>query len=222
MATTPVGRGWPGRLIGALAACACSLLVPGSLLAQACIGSPAARGHVAVGGNYFVSEQMSGYGVHGVANVLGPVSLGGEYGIIEYNGIEEKTTRIGASGAVEFTVASDVSVCPTVQAEYTTRHEPAAVSRDRTTLTIPFGVSVGILGHASAAELIPHVGGGMFFRRTAVEFANGRSDSASETGLFYNGGATVAIWRVYAGMRISHSTLRGATVVVRFSAGFRL
>jgi len=223
MARTPVVRWTIRSLLGTLAACG-TVLFPGALLAQACIGSPASPGQIAAGGTASFSDGRTGYGGEAVMNLLGPFSIGGAYGVVDADDSEEKITRYGLRGVYEFPSESPVSVCPSLQGEYTTTSSTFIGQHvDVNTLAIPVGMALGTtLGNPVTAQVLPNAGAGLLYQRTQHSFPATGSTVSSETGFYFNAGATIAVWHIYAGAQVSTTTLEDSNAVVTVSAGFRL
>lgn len=179
--------------------------------AQVCLGVPTTDGHYAIAGHVGFPTGAKSYGGNAVADLNGPLSLGGYYGLVDFDDLETNANSFGVRAAYALPNAS-FSVCPTAALEYTSlSEEEAGTTFELTQTVIPVGVALGKSFAMSPSfsvglNVIPQY---LYIRNELSGSEGGVSgsvtDSSSEFGA--DGGIYFATRAFYAGASVRFTTV---------------
>ena len=118
-------------------------VTPLAVWGQACLGSPTADGQYAAAGSIGLTDGAESYGAEVTANLVGPLSLGAGYSLIDIDAVETKGNSFGAGAAAELTFPA-ASLCPTARIIYSRFHEEVfGIVGTVTQIVVPVGFGVG-------------------------------------------------------------------------------
>lgn len=198
----------------------------GSLAAQACLGSPAAPGQIAVQGTAAFTDGQKRFGAGTQANLEGPLSVGGRYALVTLDDVDTNGHSFGATAAYELP-GFGLSLCPYVGFDYLTMSESELGASARASiLEVPAGFALGTSFLAGDGLTVtpfaaPHV---LLMRySTSIsglgeEFDESFSDTETELGAAL--GASVGLEQLYLTGNVSFNTLDGSDPVFGVGLGF--
>ncbi len=209
-------------LVGALAFVA---LVPASLAAQYCVGSPLSPGEVGVQGTVSFADGATGYGAAVGTNLAGPLAIRGSFGILDVDNVDTNLKELAAGAAYELGVEG-VSLCPVFGVGYGWWGDRfAGIDADISIISIPVGFAVGgRVGEAGSTYLIPHAEGGILYDRVRMDLSMGSdrfTETDSETEFYVRGGATLVFGQMFFTGGVSKTTREESKAVVSLSLGVR-
>lgn len=112
---------------------------------QACVGTPIGSRQFGLGGSIGFTDGATTYGVGLRANLEGPFSVAGSYGLTDFDGVEENASTFQGSVAYELPLQG-ISACPVAGFGYSRISGDDAefdVEATLTNLSIPVGFGVG-------------------------------------------------------------------------------
>ena len=186
------------------------LLLPVTLEAQACQGSPAARGSAIVLGSVAFTDGATSFGPTVGGNFEGPIFAGGTFSYTDIDGTDEALLGVGGQVGAELLTDSRVSFCLT----------GAASHNWVTDIDIDGQIYNGALsvGHSIAADEVfvtPHGSIGVTHATANVGIFEG-SDTAAQ----FRGGVSVGSRTVFVGTTVSYATFDDADPVFGVGLGF--
>lgn len=185
------------------------LLLPVSLQAQACQGSPAARGSAIVVADVAFTDGATAFGPTVGGNFEGPIFAAGTFRYTDVDGTDEALLGVGGLVGAELLTESRVSFCLTGSASHNWV----------TDVDIDGQVYNGALsvGHSIAADEVfvtPHASVGVTHATANVGIFEG-SDTAAQ----FRGGVSVGSRTVFVGGTVSYATFDDADPVFGVGLG---
>lgn len=186
------------------------LVIPVALDAQACQGSPAARGSAIVVGSVAFTDGATAFGPTVGGNFEGPMFASGTFSYTDIDGTDEALLGVGGQVGAELLTDSQVSFCLTGSASHNWV----------TDVDIDGQVYNGALsvGHSIAADEVfvtPHASLGVTHATANVGIFEG-----SDTAARFGGGVTVGSRTVFVGGSVSYATFDDADPVFGVGLGF--
>lgn len=193
MSTRPVRLA--SAIVALLAAAGAVVLLPASVMAQVCLGSPARAGEFTVQGGVAFQDGATGFNGGMTANLDGPISLGATIGIVDIDNVRKNMTTFDAKLAYDFPVEG-FGACAVAGLGYATwGDEFGGTEVDLSAISLPLGIAVGaVVGERDSAFLIPSGEAGLLYQRVRGSLSDG-SDSVTgtetDTNFYVTGGATL-------------------------------
>lgn len=122
---------------------AAMLVAASPALAQMCVGIPSVDGQYAVSGAVGFTEGAKTYGGSFQADLMGPLSVGVSYDLVDMDDIDTNANSFGGNVAYALPV-SQLSACPVAGLSYTTMSETQdGVEFNVNSLMVPVGLGFG-------------------------------------------------------------------------------
>lgn len=198
----------------------------GGAAGQACLGVPTTDGQFSLSGGIGFSEGAKSYGGAFSADLVGPVSIGLGYELIDIDDIS--TNGNAFSGRIGFELAiPGVSMCPFGGASYARLHEEEfGVEATLSQVGIPIGMGIGKTFDAGSNLLVTLFGAPQFLYINASLDASGPggsldiSESNSEFAL--DMGVRFGTTAFFAGAGVGITTIEDSDPVFGITVGVLL
>jgi hypothetical protein len=193
------------------------LAVPSAAAAQACVGSAAGAGNMALSGSVAFPDGAKSYGAGFRYNTLGPMSVSAGYTLTTPDEGDVNVHGFAAEAAYELPLTG-VSACPVAGVGYSRMSESGMTM---STLTVPVGAGIGYSFQAGPnMTVIPHAFPHLLWMRTSFD-AEGLPEvdpeSTTEFGALV--GVTFQMQRFFLNGGVTKTTAEGSKAVFSLGAG---
>jgi hypothetical protein len=212
------------RLFAQSCAVATLLLLPGHLLAQACISSPNFTGQnsVTVGAGF--EEGATSFGANANFNLQAPVGLQVGVASTKLDNLDDRIN--GVNGALHYQIpGSGFEACPGLgvgYATWSTRFDGVNVSVSE--VSLPISGNIGWRIGTEGVALVPSLGAGLVFSQLRYSASGGgESFQETESDNYFFGAARTAVDfdPFFVATSISKSSLEDSKVLFQIGVGVK-